>query len=181
MPTLRVLRDSMSPVKKSVAGLPPADRILLVPLKKEYTVVSLATKGVNAMTSEHRAKFEALVTAELTHAVVDSYYHDDDADDVSSTTQTALVRTFDSKGHDVTKKEKEAWLKDVVVDFSAAAEGAAGGMVLARASENPNNIWGNNGRFFRETGYSSYDEGILMKKYRASFILGKSTCAASVF
>ena len=55
-----MLNGSMSLLKSNLDTLRPADRMMLIPLAKEYSAASLACKGINALAHHHRAKLEAI-------------------------------------------------------------------------------------------------------------------------
>ena len=119
-PIVSSLNCSMSSLKWSLERLPPVDRMMLIPLEKEYTALSLSNnKGINAFTDHHRSYVEAIkaaatgegwkllvVTAELKHVkktVDDDYILSSSKDPVS------IVQFFNEDGHDVTEEEK--WLR----------------------------------------------------------------------
>lgn len=171
-PTACDLDYFMSSIKTALVGLPPADRMLLIPMAKEYTAASLAKMGINALECSHRARFEALnaavseewrlllVTAQLDCTQVTGYY----GDITSTECVTSVVQIFDEDGQDITAEEE--WIKGVV-DFEAAAEEAAGGMMLAGYAEDYCDTWG-------PSSCVSTSRYKLKRSYRASFILGKS-------
>ncbi|KAK1741062.1 hypothetical protein QTG54_008314 [Skeletonema marinoi] len=63
MPTAGLITETISPLTCSLGGLPPADRIVVIPLEKEYRIHSLANSGINALSRAHRQKAEALKAA----------------------------------------------------------------------------------------------------------------------
>ena len=119
VPTVTSLNSSMSSLKWSLERLPPADRMMLIPLAKEYTALSLSNnKGINAFTDHHRSYLEAIkaaatgegwkllvVTAEMKHVEKEDhgYIFQSSSDDLT------IVQFFDEEGQDVTEEEK--WLR----------------------------------------------------------------------
>ena len=159
----------MSSLKWSLDSLRPADRMLLVPLCKEYDALSfLRSKGINALVSKHRAKFEAIkasvgeewkiliATSTLKHTRRTGYY----GDILENTQDTSIVQIFDEEGNDVTSEEE--WLKQVV-DFDCCDEA---GMMLASYEDEYAERWGcctsSSTRGYRKT-----------TEYKTSFIIGQ--------
>eukprot|EP00984_Skeletonema_dohrnii_P014959 scaffold6403_cov128-Skeletonema_dohrnii-CCMP3373.AAC.10 len=131
MPTAGLITETISPLTCSLGGLPPADRIIVIPLDKEYRIHSLANSGINALSRAHRQKAEALkaagtdwelriVNAKLEHTC--SFW--DDCDNNSS-----VIGIYDEIGKCVT--EEMSWLTKAV-DFDCVAHD---GMMLAAHDE----------------------------------------------
>ena len=127
MPTAGLIREKTSLISCSLNGLPPADRIVVVPLKRRYSIHSLAKFGINSLYIEHRQKAEALmaarpnwvlliVKAKLVHTC--GYYDD-------CTNVTSVREIYDELGNNVTREM--SWLKRSV-DFDCVAQD---GMMLA--------------------------------------------------
>eukprot|EP00984_Skeletonema_dohrnii_P031302 scaffold23612_cov159-Skeletonema_dohrnii-CCMP3373.AAC.2 len=117
-PTASQINESLSTLKWSLSGLPPVDRIIVYPLKKEYRVHDLLNAGINGLSRVHRKKAEALkaagrdwelliVTAKMVHT---HHYRGGCSDDSS------IIDIFDEAGICVTNEMK--WLKDAV-DFES--------------------------------------------------------------
>ena len=80
------LNESQLPLKRSLEFLPPADRLLLIPMAKEYTAISLTSKGINSLANSDWVYLEAtkaatksrwkirIITAELDFRVQTSRY-----------------------------------------------------------------------------------------------------------
>lgn len=62
-PTASQINESVSTLKWSLSGLPPVDRMIVYPLKKEYRVHDLLNTGINGLSRVHRKKAEALKAA----------------------------------------------------------------------------------------------------------------------
>ena len=177
VPTISLLHSSISSLKWSLEMLPPADRMLLIPMAMEYTAVSLSNnKGINAFNHYHRSRLEGIkaaagegwkiliVTAELNHTQVITYYGDVHSNESTST----IVNIFDELGNDVTETEK--WLKDVV-DFDPAFDND-GGMMFADDEDDYDDNWG---ACTSSTSSQAYGSSRTTKKnkHRASFVLGQ--------
>ena len=176
VPTISLLHSSISSLKWSLEMLPPADRMLLIPMAKEYTALSLSNnKGINAFNHYHRSRLEGIkaaagegwkvliVTAELDHTQQVGYY----GDVYSNENTSIIVNIFDETGNDVTETEK--WLKDVV-DFDSGID-TDGGMMLADDEDEYDDNWG---ACTSSTSTRNYHSSRTTKKhkYRASFVLG---------
>ena len=125
-------------LKRSLTDLPPVDRLLLIPLVKEYTEYSLS-KGIDALDYPHRKQYEAIkaatgegwkiriITAKLFHMVETSAY----GENIPSSSTTSIQKIFDEAGNDITTEEKK-WLA-ATLDFDSAADRMRGedGMVLS--------------------------------------------------
>jgi hypothetical protein len=116
IPTASLINESTSQFKRALNGLPPADRMVLIPLEEEYDVLSLVNSGINALSRKHRQKAEALkaagadwelliVNAKLVHSC--GYDCSDN---------TSIIEVFDENGIRVTSEM--SWLNDVV-DFDS--------------------------------------------------------------
>jgi len=128
--TLALLRSSMLPLEQSMAFLPPLERIVLVPLLKEYDVSSLIMNGINELSYEHRSKAEAIkaarkgdwrvliVNAKMVHSYPDNYNTME-----SFTTKTTILHMIDEEGNDVTKSME--WLEDTI-NFDSIVTGNTG-------------------------------------------------------
>ena len=171
-PTAHLLNKSISSLKWSLDMLPPADRMLLIPMAKRYTAASLANKGINAFSPKHRARVEAIkaaagegwklliVTAELKHIRKSGYY----GNTISKGKASSLTTLFDEAGNNVTSEEK--WLKNVV-DFEPMDDG----MMLSDSSNGYGANWGSSVNCTSSSTY--YNEETTTKRtYRASFVLG---------
>ena len=174
LPTVSALHYSMSSLKWSLENLPPADRMLLIPMKRKYTASSLGRAGINAFAHHHRAYVEAIkaaagegwklviVTAELVHTRKTGYY----GNILSNEKNSTIVFLFDEKGNNVTESEK--WLKNVV-DFDSAMDD---GMMLADNEDSYPDNWGGCTSYTTSRSYYG-DRNTKKSKYRASFILGQ--------
>jgi len=172
LPTITSLNHSMSSLKWSLDMLPPADRMMLIPMAKEYTALSLLHRGFNAFSPKHRARVEAIkaaagegwklliVTAELKHSEKTNYY----GETIDSSSDLTVLQFFNESGNDVTAEEK--WLKDVV-DFDPVDDG----MMLADPDDGYGANWG--GCASSSTSSPDYYSRKTTKRtYRASFVLG---------
>jgi hypothetical protein len=170
-----IVSINQSPLKRSLRNLPPANRLLLIPMAKEYSAFSLANKGVNSLANYHRDSFEAIkaatgngwkiriVTAELKLSFQTGYYGDIHALGRDS----SVLQIFDEEGNDITSEEE--WLR-AIVDFQSFSD-SMDGMVLADADDDYADIWGKCVR--RSTTPREYREDATAKHlFRASFILG---------
>lgn len=132
LPTASLITESRSHFKASLSRLPPVDRMVVIPLEKEYHLSILANSGINALSRAHREKAEAIkvagedwkvviVNAKLVHSC--GYgSHGDDA---------SIIDIFDEGGSLVTSEM--SWMKDVV-DFDSVEHD--GGMLLAMDDDN---------------------------------------------
>lgn len=155
-------------LKRSLTDLPPEDRLLLIPLVKEYTEYSLS-KGVDALDYPHRKQYEAIkaatgegwkiriITAKLVRFDV-SFSH------------TSIQKIFDEEGNDITTEEKK-WLAETL-DFDSAAD--MNGMVLSDPDDDLAEIWGSSVCIHSDSTYGYEDEGGTTHIYAATFILGKT-------
>ena len=169
-------------LKRSLTDLPPVDRLLLIPLVKEYTEYSLS-KGIDALDYPHRKQYEAIkaatgegwkiriITAKLFHMVETSAY----GENIPSSSTTSIQKIFDEAGNDITTEEKK-WLA-ATLDFDSAADRMRGedGMVLSDPGDDYAEIWGSCVYVHRgsTSEYGSDDEGGTTHIYEATFILGK--------
>ena len=162
MPTAGLITETISPLTCSLVGLPPADRIVVIPLEKEYRIHSLANSGINALSRAHRQKAEALkaagtdwelriVNAKLEHTC--GYW--DDCDNNFS-----VIEIHDEFGKCVT--EEMSWLTKAV-DFDCVAHD---GMMLAAHDEDDDECVSNWGACKSESR-SCYDSAI----YEATFLV----------
>ena len=166
MPTAGLIREKTSLITWSLNGLPPADRIVVVPLKKRYLTRSLAKSGINALNVGHRRKAESLkaarpnwefviVNAKLVHTC--GYYGE-------CTNVSTVQDIYDELGNVVNSSEM-SWLKKSV-DFECVAQD---GMMLAALTRNEDecvsNCWGTGRR--RDDPPYGYEESI----YTATFLV----------
>ncbi len=130
LPTAGLIKEKTSHLTCSLNGLPPADRIVVVPLETQYQIHSLANSGIKALSRGHRQKAEALkaarpdwefliVNAKLVHTC--GYYTNYDP----CTNETSVKEMFDEMGNCVTSEM--SWLKKSV-NFDCVAND---GMMLA--------------------------------------------------
>ena len=63
MPTAGVVNESRTLLEESLYGLPPADRMVVLPLVKEYDGLTLVNTGINALSRFQRKRAEALKAA----------------------------------------------------------------------------------------------------------------------
>jgi len=128
IPTAGLIQYLTSPIESSLNGLPPDDRMVLIPLEREYDGLSLVNAGIKALSREHRQKAEALkaagaewefliVNAKLVHSCSD--YGDDSS-------VTSIMEVFDERGNRVTSEM--SWLKRTI-DFGSIEHDE--GMLLA--------------------------------------------------
>eukprot|EP00984_Skeletonema_dohrnii_P014955 scaffold6403_cov128-Skeletonema_dohrnii-CCMP3373.AAC.6 len=131
IPTAGVVNECRTLFEESLMGLPPADRMVLIPLMKEYDGLTIVNSGIKALSSAHRRKAEALkaagadwelliVNAKLEH----SCGYGDHSDD------TSIVNVFDESGSLVT--EEMSWLTETI-DFSSIEHDD--GMLIALDNE----------------------------------------------
>ena len=164
MPTAGLIREKTSLITWSLNGLPPADRIVVVPLKKRYTIHSLAKSGINALNLGHRRKAEALkaarpnwvlliVNAKLIHTC--GYYGE-------CTNESSVQEIYDELGN-IVSTSKKSWLKRSV-DFECVAQD---GMMLAALTRNEDECVSNWGTGRRRDDHYGYDESI----YTATFLV----------
>ena len=62
-PTAGLIREKTSHLLRSLNGLSPVDRMVVIPLKKQYRIHSLVNSGINALSDKHRQQAEALKAA----------------------------------------------------------------------------------------------------------------------
>jgi len=162
MPTAGLITETISPLACSLGGLPPADRIVVIPLEKEYRIHSLANSGINALSRAHRQKAEALkaagtdwelriVNAKLEHTC--GYFED-------CNKNSSVIEIYDEFGKCVT--EEMSWLTKAV-DFDCVAHD---GMMLAAHDEDDDECVSNWGACKSERR-SCYDSDI----YEATFLV----------
>lgn len=165
MPTSCLIRENTSPLTHSLDGLPPADRMVVIPL--EMQIHSLANSGINALSRAHRQKAEALkaarpdwelliVNAKLVHTC--GYYTGYDP-----CTNTTLVQDiFDELGNCVTSEM--SWLKKSV-DFDCVADD---GMMLAALNHDQDECVSNWGPVSRKCVHRYDDDESI---YKATFLV----------
>ena len=142
-----------------MGGLPPADRIVVVPLENEYDVISLLNSGINALTPKHRQKAEALKAARADWELLivnAKLVHNCGYDDHSN--EFSVMEIYDEVGNCVTSEK--SWLK-TAVDFHSVAQN---GMMLA--ADNEGECVSNWGPCKGSAGY--YEEDRI---YRATFLV----------
>ena len=175
-PTALSINKSMSNLKWSLEMLPPADRMLLIPMAKVYASASFVKEGINYFTTRHREQVEAIkastgegwkiliIYAQLKHTqkVTSGYYGGSTIQ--SNDKESSIIHFFDEAGNDVTVKEK--WLKNVI-DFDAIEEG----MMLTDEDAGYAKNWGVSTGCTSSTSYYG-DTTTTKKTYRSSFILG---------
>eukprot|EP00985_Skeletonema_marinoi_P002535 scaffold1048_cov135-Skeletonema_marinoi.AAC.6 len=117
IPTAGVVNKSRSLFEKSLNGLPPPDRMVLLPLEKKYDRVTLAKFGITVLSQEHRQKAEALLAAGadwelliVNAKLVRSCGNGDHS------AITSITDVFDESGCRVTSKM--SWLAKTI-DFSS--------------------------------------------------------------
>lgn len=179
------LYEPQASLKRSLQRLPPADRLVIIPMMKEYTAASLANKGINSLADSHRAHFEAIKAAtesrwkiRIVTAILDYYIRTDRYDDIQDIScKSSVLKIHDDKGRDTTIEDE--WLCEIV-NFDSFDTFGTDGMVLADEDEYAvdADIWGKCVRQSttgesREWGDYGADGEITKRLYRASFILGK--------
>jgi hypothetical protein len=133
IPTASLITESRSQFKWALNALPPVDRMVVIPLQKEYDALSLAISGINELSRAHREKAEAvkvagtdwklvIVNAKLVHTCGYGY--------ASHRDNKSVIEIFDEAGRRVTGEM--GWLKNVV-DFDSVEHD--GGMLLALDDE----------------------------------------------
>lgn len=134
LPTASLITESRSQFKWALNALPPVDRMVVIPLEKEYDAITLvANSGINALSRAHREKAEAIkvagedwklviVNAKLVHTCGYGY--------ASHRDNKSIIEIFDEAGSRVTGEM--GWLKNVV-DFDSVEHD--GGMLLALDDE----------------------------------------------
>eukprot|EP00985_Skeletonema_marinoi_P013169 scaffold6495_cov155-Skeletonema_marinoi.AAC.15 len=127
MPTAGVVYESRTLFEESLYGLPPSDRMVLIPLETEYDGLDLVNTGIKALSRAHRKKAEALkaagadwelliVNAKLEHSCgYDEHYG-----------MASVIEIFDENGNRLT--EEMSWLTKTI-DFSSIEHDD--GMLLA--------------------------------------------------
>ena len=167
LPTAGLIREKTSLIACSLKGLPPADRIVVVPLKERYPDHSLANSGINTLNIEHRQKAEALkaarpnwvlliVKAKLIHTC--GYFD-------ACTTVTSVREIYDELGNNVTSEM--SWLSRSV-DFECVDED---GMMLAAPHDDEAEEcvsrahWGEQ----LETDYHCDDQSFFMATFLVSY------------
>mmetsp|Transcript_1641 Transcript_1641/g.2638 ORF Transcript_1641/g.2638 Transcript_1641/m.2638 type:complete len:913 (-) Transcript_1641:79-2817(-) len=173
IPTAGLIQYLTSPIESSLNGLPPDDRMVLIPLEREYDGLSLVNAGIKALSRGHRQKAEALkaarpdwefllVNAKLVHTC--GYYTNYDP----CTNETSVKDIFDEMGNCITSEM--SWLKKSV-DFDCVAND---GMMLATLTHNQDECvlnWGPASRkcvhnygsdqsFYTATFLVSYDPAV---------------------
>jgi len=157
-------------LKRSLTDLPPVDRLLLIPLVKEYTEYSLS-KGVDALDYPHRKQYEAIKAATGEGWKIRIITAKHFRFDFSSYSHTSIQKIFDEEGNDITTEEKK-WLAETL-DFDSAAD--MNGMVLSDPDDGLAEIWGSSVCVHSDSStYGSEDEGGTTHIYEATFILGKT-------
>ena len=128
LPTASMVYGSRS-LKKSLTGLPPADRLVVLPLHQNYEAFRLQHFGINALSHEHRKKAEALkaagtkwefVIVNAMREITFSRY------DCSRSNRTSILDIYDNKGSHVT--DELSWLERSI-DLNSIEKD--GGMLLA--------------------------------------------------
>ena len=182
VPTAAKLKSSLSSLKWTLNGLPPSDKILLVPLLKEYKAVDLVRYGINALSHDHRSRVEAIkvsasrkgwrvliLNAEMTRTHRTNYY----GNTISSGTAPSIVQIFDEEGNDVT--DAEEGMKAIV---NLTPFDVGGGMILNFGEEDCEESWGC--PFSSSVTSSDYNRSTITDKFVSSFILGESSRCACV-
>eukprot|EP00986_Skeletonema_menzelii_P006158 scaffold2330_cov136-Skeletonema_menzelii.AAC.9 len=126
-PTASLIHDSTFPFEGSLNGLSPAERMVLIPLEKEYDGLSLVTSGIKALSRSHRQKAEALKAAgaEWELLIINAkLIHNCGYDDHSN--MTSIIEVFDESGSCVTREMN--WLTKTI-DFTSIEHDE--GMLLA--------------------------------------------------
>eukprot|EP00985_Skeletonema_marinoi_P002537 scaffold1048_cov135-Skeletonema_marinoi.AAC.8 len=127
IPKACLIHESISPFKRTLNGLPPADRMVLIPLEKEYDGLTLVNTGINALSRAHRQKAEALKAAGadwellIVNAKLEHSCGYDEHNEIAS-----VIEIFDENGNRLT--EEMSWLTKTI-DFSSIEHGD--GMLLA--------------------------------------------------
>mmetsp|Transcript_35287 Transcript_35287/g.72082 ORF Transcript_35287/g.72082 Transcript_35287/m.72082 type:complete len:734 (+) Transcript_35287:666-2867(+) len=163
MPTAGGVNESRTLLEESLYGLPPADRMVVLPLVKEYDGLTLVNTGINALSRFQRKRAEALkaagpdwelliVNAKLEHTCgYDEHY------DLAS-----VIEIFDENGNRLT--EEMSWLTKAV-DFDCVAHD---GMMLAAHDEDDDECVSNWGACKSESR-TYYDDR--KKIYEATFLV----------
>eukprot|EP00984_Skeletonema_dohrnii_P014960 scaffold6403_cov128-Skeletonema_dohrnii-CCMP3373.AAC.11 len=163
VPTAGLIGEKTSHLLRSLNGLSPVDRMVVIPLEKQYRIHSLVNSGINALSNKHRRKAEALkaagtdwelriVNAKLEHTC--SYYN--------CRSRASVIEIYDELGKCVTSEM--SWLKKVV-DFDNVDHN---GMMLALDDENRSSCVSNWGACKSERR-TYYDDS--KKIYRATFLV----------
>ena len=185
-PSAMFLRDSIVPLENSLSLLPRPDRMVIVPLQKEYTGAVISRHGIKALLNDHRAKAESLkVAGENWNVLIvnatNKYSTTSTVDvDWSGRSEISVSCIYDEQGRG--RKNEYKWIEKIL-DFSPiAVDGGSGsGMLLTASNPIPDN-WGQ--RKSRKTLYhhDGYDSDSLygygyggtseyVSTYRATFLL----------
>lgn len=167
LPTSSLIWEKTSPLTHSLNGLPPADRMVVVPLETQYRIHSLANSGINALSRAHRQKAEALkaaqphwelliVNAKLVHTCAYEFGFD------PCTNVTLVKEIFDELGNCVTNEM--SWLNKSV-DFDCVADD---GMMLAALNQDQEECVSNWGPVI-QTCVHRYDDDESI--YKATFLV----------
>ena len=174
VPSLRSMNDSTSSLSWALEMLPPSDRIMLIPLEKEYQTADIARQGFGVLLTYHRVYVEKLKAAAgptwkilLLNAEKKSkqrigYYGD--ILDIES--EESIVQIFDEQGDDCTTSL--SWLKDVV-NFDDIDLGNGEGMLLESEDSDYNDSWGECVRT-SSTSRSYRESATMTKWFKSSFI-----------
>ncbi len=165
--------ESKSDLIRSLQFLPPADRLLLIPMEENYTAASLAKKGINSLANFDRAHFEAIKAAtgnrwkiRIIAAELERYFQVGDNGKIHNASAGASVlKIYNEEGNDLTSED--GWLREDV-DFDPF-EDSVDRMVVADPDHGIRDIWGT--RFHQSTTESLYGPATTKQLFKASFIL----------
>lgn len=116
IPTVDLLHESVIPLKTSLTHLPRADRMILVPLRQDYSPTSLTLSGIDALSPDHRAKAESIRLAGgdswtvLIMNAVNTYTTTRSESDVGGQSKFEVAAVYDEDG----KKASFTWMKKIL-------------------------------------------------------------------
>ncbi len=160
IPTGSLIQAFTSPIEICLNGLSPDDRMVLIPLEREYDGLSLVNAGIKALSRVHRQKAEALKAAGaewellLVNARLVHNCRSDDHND-----RTSVMEVFDERGNRVTSDM--SWLKRTI-DFHSIEHNE--GMLLA--FDDDFECVSNWGACKATSGYYDHEQ-----TYRATFLV----------
>ncbi len=161
-PSASQLHGCTSSIERSLNGLPPEDRMILIPLEKEYDGISLVNAGIKALSREHRLKAEALKAAgaEWEFLIVNAKLEHSCGSYSEETGVPSILEVFDDRGNRLTSDM--SWLKRTI-DFGSIEHHE--GMLLAFDDDYECvSNWG--ACKARSSHYEHYDQ-----TYRATFLV----------
>ena len=199
-PSAALISQSMIPLRRGLAGLPPVDRMFLVPTEKEYPSSSLMRQGINALSYTHRVNAEAIKSAGsgwkvyILNAQMNYYSTMGPYDDYPySNKDSRILHIYDEQGTNVTTQM--SWVEEIpsLFDCVSPANRTGPAMLLGTQDEEDfyfegySDNWGkctastsstgprNHGGYY---GYGSDDGNTTKKVFQATFLLAFDTNVA---